>query len=104
MGRSRALAIAAERRGCHATHRPSSPTLVRARPRRAGKEASGSAVPFGERSFLPPSLPLSVLACLSVLTEHPGVIREHWARRRSAAAHTQTGAYTLTWKRLVGVK
>ena len=72
MGRIRALAIAAPRRGCHAMHRLSSPTLVRAPLRRAGKEASGSAVQFGERSLAPPSLLRSVLRCLSVLPNAQG--------------------------------
>src|SRR5829696_7786849 len=76
MGRIRALAIAVQRRGCHAVHRPSSPTLVRGRLRRAGKEASGSAVPFGESSLAPPSLLPSVAARLSLLPERSGVIPE----------------------------
>src|SRR5205823_7522669 len=54
MGRIRALAIAVQRRGCHAVHRPSSPTLVRGRLRRAETAASGSVVPFGESSLAPP--------------------------------------------------
>src|SRR5213078_2547172 len=84
MGRIRALAIAVQRRGCHVVHRPSSPTLVRGRLRRAGKEASGSAVPFGESSLAPPSLLPSVVARLSLLPERSGVIAEHWPRRASA--------------------
>src|SRR5215204_5671283 len=67
MGRIRALATAVQRRGCHATHHPSSPTLVRARLRRAGKEASGSAVPLGEPSLAPPNLLRSVLSRLSII-------------------------------------
>src|SRR5438105_5368274 len=74
MGRIRALAIAVQRRGCHAVHRPSSRTLVRGRLRRAGKEASGSAVPFGESSLAPPSLLPSVVARLSLLS---GTLRGH---------------------------
>src|SRR5437763_14202285 len=80
MGRIRALAIAVQRRGCHAVHRPSSPTLVRGRLRRAGKEASESAVPFGESSLAPPSLLPSVVARLSLLPERSEVIPEHWSR------------------------
>src|SRR5437764_9807133 len=74
--------FAVQRRGCHATHHPSSPTLVRARLRRAGKEASGSAVPFGEPSLAPPNLLPSVVARLSL---SPGlrVIPQHWRRRYS---------------------
>jgi len=81
MGRIRTLAIAAQRRGCHAMHRPSSPTLGRARLRQAGKEASGSAVPFGEPSRGAPSLLRSVVARLSLLPESSGVIPEHSRKR-----------------------